>query len=103
MAAAAARTRLESGPAAATIASPRRPPCRFIGLTGVGLAQPNPKALARRRRPDERDREQHAAERVEMGDRVDRQAAEQLGRAVTQAVGREGVAELVDGEARRAA
>ena len=36
-----AMTRFESGPAAATIASPRRPPSRFIGLTGVGFAQPN--------------------------------------------------------------
>ena len=40
----AARTKFEIGPAAATSASPCRPAPRFIGLTGVGFAQPNPSA-----------------------------------------------------------
>ena len=83
-----ARTRFESGPAAATIASPVRPPSRLSGLTGVGLAQPKPKPP---RADDERQRQQDAAERVEVGDRVERQPAEQLGRAVAQPVGRQRV------------
>ena len=36
----AARIRLDTGPARATHISPRRPPRRFDGLTGVGLAMP---------------------------------------------------------------
>src|SRR5258706_8847494 len=48
MAPAIASTRFEIGPAAATSASPHRPPRRVIGLTGVGLAQPNPKPRKRK-------------------------------------------------------
>ena len=46
-----------------------------------------------------RDRQQDAAERIEMGDRVERQPPDQLGGAVAQPIGREGVGELVDREA----
>src|SRR3954453_12601123 len=41
-AAIAASTKVDSGPATDNSASPRLQPSRFIGLTGVGLAQPNP-------------------------------------------------------------
>src|ERR1019366_3557808 len=46
-----AMTRFDTGPAAATIASPVRPLRRFAKLTGVGLAQPipTPAEVARRR------------------------------------------------------
>ncbi len=40
MATMAAITRFDNGPAAATHASPRRPPWRFMGFTGVGFAYP---------------------------------------------------------------
>ena len=63
-----------------------------------GFCPPEPECVARRRRPDERQSEQRPTDRVEMGDRIERQAPEQLGGAVTQPVGRERVAEFVDRE-----
>ena len=72
---------------------PRRPPSRLLGLTGVGFAQPKPNELpmnvTARRMP---------AERVEMGDRVERQPSEELGRAVPEPIGRQRMGELVDRE-----
>ena len=65
-------------------------------MTGVGFAQPNPIAAPDARRADERQGEERAADRVEMGDRIERQPPEHLGRAVAEPVGRERVAELVD-------
>ena len=44
------------------------------------------------------ERQEDPADRVEVGDRVERQPAEQLRGAVAQPVGREGVGELVDRE-----
>ena len=87
----AASRKFESGPAAATNASPWRPR-RFDGLTGV--------AREAERDPEQQRREdQHpAADRVEMGDRVQRQLAEHLRRAVAQPVGHVRVEELVDRE-----
>ena len=67
-------------------------------MTGVGLAQPNPNAPPSRP-TDERHGQQDPAERVEVGDRVERQPPEQLGRAVAEPIGRQRVAELVDREA----
>ena len=64
-------------------------------MTGVGLAQPKTKPPSRR--SGEVSQEQ-AADRVEMGDRVERQPAEHLRRGVAQPVGDEGVGELVDRE-----
>ena len=65
-------------------------------MTGVGLAQPKPKLPPD---PRKRDRQQDPAERVEMDDRVERQAAEQLRGAVTETKRRQCVGEFMDREA----
>ena len=65
-------------------------------MTGVGFAQPNPIAPPVAAEPMNVRASSVAADRVEMGDRVERQPPEHLGRAVTQPEGRAGVAELVD-------
>ena len=95
----AAMTRLLSGPAKATSACPWRPWRRFMGLTGVGLAQPKRRSAAAERAEDGRQAEDEAAHLVEVGARVERHATRPAGRVVTQAVGGPGVHELVDGKA----
>ena len=89
-------SRFESGPAAATIASPRRPPCEVQRVDRRRLGPAEPERSPGRRRADERQRQERAADRVEMGDRVERQPPEQLRRAVAEPVRRECVAEFVD-------
>ena len=64
-------------------------------MTGVGFAQPKREAALGH---EERQRQQGPADGIEMGDRVEGQAAEELGGPVTQPVRGERVGELVDRE-----
>ena len=64
-------------------------------MTGVGFAQPNANGPCETRNDTA---EQHPADRVEVHDRVERQAPEQLGRPVAEPVRGEGMGELVDRE-----
>ena len=74
--------KFDAGPASATRTSPLRRSWRFAGLTGVGFAQPKRTRLNRTE-----TRGQQPAQRIEVDDRVERQAAEQLRRRVALQVG----------------
>ena len=65
---------------------------------GVTIVEgpPEPERVPRRRGTDERQSQERAADRIEMGDRVERQASEQLRRPVAEAIRRQSVAEFVD-------
>ena len=93
-AATTACSRLLIGPAAATSMKSRRPRRSRLTLTGTGFAQPmigNPLNAASERQQDRPDR-------VDVHERVQRDAPEQPRRGIAEPVGGPGMRRLVDRE-----